>query len=204
MAGPSGPRDAGAEEPDGRPLSPGEPHPREEAGHGPEPARDEAPAPAPEDGAVHHDAAPDDRHGGDDRAGELDDATVAARWAEITAGLGGLGAVESVPPPPSADDGRARAAHATGPRDYAVDDDLEEGFVPPEPPPLGLGDPTVAVGWATVAAGIVVFLLTALVWRSSTGALLLAVGLVVAGAGILLWRMPRARDDDATGGGAVV
>lgn len=117
-------------------------------------------------------------------------ADVAARWAEITERLGPL-------------DGAARP-DSPGPRDYVVEDD-DEGFVPPDPPPRGGGDPAVVLGWSTVAAGVVAFLVLAVAWDGAPGGLLtLAVVLVLAGTGILLWRMPRRRDGDAGGGGGAV
>ncbi|NKX51002.1 hypothetical protein HER39_10600, partial [Arthrobacter deserti] len=52
-----------------------------------------------------------------------------------------------------------------GPRDYTVPDDAGE-FVPPEPAPLGTGEPLVVLAWLAVAGGPVGLLLIAMFWRS--------------------------------------
>jgi hypothetical protein len=156
------------------------------------------------------DRGPDDARGDD----------IDAQWAELTARLGEL----RLPPP---DVGEADAAVPTpaaytppapGPRDYVpreagpqedTDDDpgrdLVDGFVPPDPDPLSGAHPVVALGWSGVVAGLAVMFLCAIAWRGAPAFVwLMAVAALVAGVGLLLWRMPARRDADDYDDGAVV
>lgn len=158
------------------------------------------------------------RDGGRDSEEPLDDATVAERWAALTADLGELRVPSedelspstAVPPEPSG----PRAVPAAGPRDYEPtaeredDDDPAsgiDGFVPPEPEPLTHADPALTLGWvATIGSlvvGLLLFVLDPSVPTWVVG--LLAVALL-GGVGLLLWRMPARPEDRGPGDGAVV
>ncbi|UER54612.1 hypothetical protein HJG43_08750 [Kineosporiaceae bacterium SCSIO 59966] len=84
-------------------------------------------------------------------------------------------------------------------------DDEEEGFVPPEPPPLPRSDAITMAAWAGVLGSPLFFLLTALFWRDVPQLLILvAVGAFVAGFVTLVARMPSRRDPGDDDDGAVV
>lgn len=169
-----------------------------------------------------------------DPPGELDDAAVAARWAELTASLGEL----AVPPPerpgPTPDEpgpdrsvpgdvpgdvpgeeiparpadlpgARVVRPAAPGPRDYVPDEDDDEGYEPPEPEPLTHADPAVTLGWVATIGAVVLGVVLSVVWRPVPDGVLGALALVLAGGvGLLLWRMPARRDRDDRSDGAVV
>lgn len=158
------------------------------------------------------------RDGVPDGEEPLDDATVAARWAELTADLGELRVPSedelspstAVPPEPLG----ARPVPAAGPRDYEPaperedDDDPSsgiDGFVPPEPEPLTHADPALTLGWVATIGSLVVGLLLFVLDPSvpSWVTVVLAVALL-GGVGLLLWRMPARPEDRGPGDGAVV
>lgn len=89
--------------------------------------------------------------------------------------------------------------------DRAVDGPDGGHFVPPEPPPLPRPDLPGRLAWGAVLAGPVLLLLCALFWQSAPswvlGSLVTA---IVAGFGYLVWRLPRTRDRDDPGDGAIV
>jgi hypothetical protein len=92
-----------------------------------------------------------------------------------------------------------------GPRDYAPPEEPDEGFQPPEPAPLGGGNPLVTVAWCLAVGGPVLTVLVLVLWPSAprlvwAGTLLAA----LAGIAVLVWRMPRRRDPDDHDDGAVV
>jgi hypothetical protein len=93
------------------------------------------------------------------------------------------------------------------PRSWAPDPDVEEAedhFVPPEPEPVFGGDPLLTMAWCAVIGAPVLLLVVAIAWRDVPTWVLQAAGAAfVAGAGLLLWRMPHDREDD-DGPGAVV
>ncbi|MHA3947845.1 hypothetical protein [Cellulomonas bogoriensis] len=177
------------------------------------------------------DEAPDERGPrgtpGDRGQGGLDDPQeVETRWQEIVAQLGDLTPPGDRPAPAAADPGdggadtadRPRAVEdpaaerpapspPTGPRAWTPDPEVEEAenhFEPPEPGPVLAGDPVLTLGWGLVVASVATILAIALVWRGAPSAVLvLAGGSLLAGAGLLLWRMPQGRDHD-DGNGAVV
>lgn len=148
---------------------------------------------------------------GEHEPGEsLDDAAVAARWAELTASLGEL----HMPGPDTADGPLPLAAPAPappppGPRDYSPgpegDDEDDpasgiDGFVPPEPEPLTHADPALTLGWVATVGSVLVGIVLAVVWHPLPGGVLGGLGLVLlAGVVLLLWRMPDRRDDHSDG-----
>ncbi|MFJ4191581.1 hypothetical protein [Kitasatospora sp. NPDC089509] len=58
----------------------------------------------------------------------------------------------------------------TGPRDFELAEDPDEGhFVPPEPPPLPPADVTAKFAWLAVLGGPLLLLIDAVVWREIAG-----------------------------------
>lgn len=150
----------------------------------------------------------------DEREPTPDADDIDVRFADIAANLGEL----TVPPAERPDDASAdpgrdhgRAEVVGGPRDYtlgpevALGDDADGGFSPPEPPPLGGGEPLLRLGWAGVVGPVVVVLLYLVAWRGMPLGVLGAAGAVfVVSVGVLIWRLPRQRDPDDHDDGAVV
>lgn len=119
---------------------------------------------------------------GDD---DLDPAEVEARWAGIVTELRG----------------------ARDPRAWAPDPAVEEAedhFTPPDPGPVLGGDPLLTMAWVVVVGVPLLLMVAVIAWRDIPSWVLQAAGVAfLAGVGLLLWRMPREREDDA-GPGAVV
>jgi hypothetical protein len=91
-----------------------------------------------------------------------------------------------------------------GPRDYAAADDGEEGFIPPDPPPLGAGDPMVVLAWIGAAGGPLALLLASMFWRSLPAAAIVGiVAVFIASVGYLVYRLPQHRDNDDDDGAVV-
>jgi len=92
-----------------------------------------------------------------------------------------------------------------GPRDYAPPPEPEEGYVPPEPPPLPRVDVPGALAWAAVLLGPLFLLFAGLFWRDASPLWLgLAVVAFIGGFGALVMRLPAHRDEDSGDDGAVV
>lgn len=102
--------------------------------------------------------------------------------------------------------GRADA-EPVGPRAWAPDAELEERenhFEPPDPGPVLGGDPLVTMAWVAAVGAPLLLVATVVLWQDAPAIVLRAAGVVfVIAVGILVWRMPHQRDDDA-GPGAVV
>lgn len=61
-------------------------------------------------------------------------------------------------------------AGGTGPRDFELAEETDEGhFVPPEPPPLPPADVTTKFAWLAVLGGPALLLFDAVVWREIAG-----------------------------------
>ncbi|WP_051829668.1 MULTISPECIES: hypothetical protein [Streptomyces] len=61
-------------------------------------------------------------------------------------------------------------AAESGPRDFELAEDTDEGhFVPPEPPPLPEADVTAKFAWLAVLGGPALLLVDAVVWREISG-----------------------------------
>ncbi len=89
--------------------------------------------------------------------------------------------------------------------DRAVDGPDGGHFVPAEPPPLPRPDLPGRLAWGAVLGGPVLLLLCALFWQSVPSWVLGSiVTAIVAGFGYLVWRLPRTRDRDDPGDGAIV
>lgn len=83
----------------------------------------------------------------------------------------------------------------------SLDDDTEDdGFVPPEPPPLPRGDLVSTMAWAGALGAPLFLLLAALFWRSAPTLLIgAAVAAFIAGFVALVARMPDRSDDEDDG-----
>jgi len=117
-----------------------------------------------------------------------------AVWQDLVARLE---STESAPDPQSqaAQDSGTGAGAPGGPRDYLEAEDDDEGYVPPEPAPLGTGDPLVVLAWCGAAGAPLALLLMAIFWRSAPFAVIIGmVVLFIAGAGYLVSRLPGERD----------
>lgn len=84
--------------------------------------------------------------------------------------------------------------------------DEAEHFSPPEPGPVLGGDPLLTMAWFAVAGMPVVWLVVLIAWRGAPAAVMQAsVAVFVLGLVVLLWRMPRRREDSSDDSdGAVV
>ena len=100
-----------------------------------------------------------------------------------------------------------RPAAPSGPRTWAPDPAVEEAedhFEPPDPGPVLAGDPLLTMAWAAVIGVPALLLIAVVAWRDIPTIILeVAGGAFVGAVGLLLWRMPRHRDEDS-GPGAVV
>ena len=125
-----------------------------------------------------------------------------AVWQDLVARLE---SAESAPDPqsPAAPETQSPAARETqpgagtppGPRDSSEPADDDEGFVPPEPAPLGAGDPLIVLAWCGAAGAPLALLLMAMFWRSAPFAVIAGlVVLFIAGASYLVSRLPGDRD----------
>ncbi|WP_147917295.1 hypothetical protein [Ruania zhangjianzhongii] len=109
------------------------------------------------------------------------------------------------PQPPTLGDIPPGSASA-GPRDYEMPDDEEdEGYIPPEPPPIGATDPLPTLAWLMALGGPILTVLLLIFWTTAPGWLYLsAVGASLAGWLVLFWRMPKGRSDSGDDNGAVL
>ena len=97
-------------------------------------------------------------------------------------------------------DGPDAGAGPGGPRDHELLDDDDEGFVPPEPPALGSGDPAKVMAWCGAVGAPLALLVLTLVWRGIPGLVLLGLAAVfLVAAGYLVFRMPRERTEGDDG-----
>jgi hypothetical protein len=107
-------------------------------------------------------------------------------------------------PGPPAPGPPAPGPPAPGPRDWDAVDEPEEGYVPPEPPPLPRGDLVSRLAWAGVLLGPAFLLLSALLWDGA-GPLPLGVAALafIGGFVTLVARLPARRDDEDDDGAVV-
>jgi len=145
---------------------------------------------------------------------EAEWADIVARWESETPPTGAWSAAEDATgadepgtPDEPVDVGWTGHVGGEASRAAAAREDVEpdeEGYVPPEPPPLRLGDTVSRLAWAGVLGAPVFFVITMLFWRSvPTVLVVFAVAAFVAGFVTLVLRMPD-RDDDGWDDGAVV
>lgn len=113
---------------------------------------------------------------------------------------------EPTPPPdPSREPDPTPDSPDPGPRDYALAEEPDEGYVPPEPPPLPRGDVASVLSWAAVVLGPLFLFIAGLFWRDASRLwLVLAVVAFVGGFVALVMRLPARRDTDSDDDGAVV
>lgn len=79
------------------------------------------------------------------------------------------------------------------------EDDVD-GFVPEEPPPLGVGNPLLVLAWCGAVGGPLFLLGMAMFWRSAPLAAIVAVlVLFLASVAWLVFRLPSSRDTDDDG-----
>ncbi len=139
----------------------------------------------------------------DSREPPDDQAEFDRRWQHIVADLGPLG----LPDGPSEEPADARgepvperpgagvAPSAWGPRDYAVDDDDEGEFIPPDPPALGSGRPSVVLSAVGLSGAPLALLLAALFWPGIPTVLVgMLIAVMIAGGVGLFLSLPRDRD----------
>lgn len=90
---------------------------------------------------------------------------------------------------------------AAGPRDYTpAEEDGPEGYEPPEPPRLGVGEPLMVLAWLGTVGGPLTLLLIALFWRSvPTTVMLGVIALFVTSVVFLILRLPKHRDANDDG-----
>jgi hypothetical protein len=82
---------------------------------------------------------------------------------------------------------------------------LEEGYVPPDPPPLPRGDLIGWLAWTAVIGGPLFLLLASQVWTDIGRIwIMLAVLAFIAGFAAIVARLPNTRGDDDPDDGAVV
>ena len=81
----------------------------------------------------------------------------------------------------------------------------DEGYTPPEPPPIGATDPLPTLAWLMALGGPIFTVLLLIFWTTAPGWVYLsAVAASVAGWLVLFWRMPRGRSDSDDDNGAVL
>lgn len=99
-----------------------------------------------------------------------------------------------------------------GPRDWAAGvesadvGDEEDGFVPPDPGPVLGGDPLLTMAWtAVIAVPVVLIASTLLTYEVPTALFVVLAAVFMAGAGVLIWRLPshRPHEDDGDDGAVV-
>lgn len=146
------------------------------------------------------------------RAQDPNESTDDAVWQDLVARLeetpsSEIRARQTTDPVPSAEE-RVRAifdgqpGHApAGPRDYETQDHDDDGtYLPPEPPPLGVGDPLVVLAWLGAVCGPIALMLIAMFWRSAPSTVMLGlVAIFIASVTFLIFRLPKTRDYDDDG-----
>ena len=88
----------------------------------------------------------------------------------------------------------------SGPRDYYATDPEDDEFVPPEPAPLGTGEPLLVLAWCGAVGGPLALLLMAMFWRSAPFAVVVGLIVMIIAAGTyLVSRLPGERDSGDDG-----
>jgi hypothetical protein len=87
-----------------------------------------------------------------------------------------------------------------GPRDYYAAEPEDDEFVPPEPAPLGTGEPLLVLAWCGAVGGPIALLLMAMFWRSAPFAAVVGlIVLIIAAGAYLISRLPGERDSGDDG-----
>lgn len=129
------------------------------------------------------------------------DEEVDRRFAELMAGFapGEPEAPSPAPAPPS------EPGTVGGPRDYTVAEEPDEGFVPPEPEPIGSADPLLVIAWVAAIGAPIAFILLLVLWSTAPGIVwVTALLAMLAGWGVVIWRLPRSRNPSDGDDGAVL
>lgn len=114
--------------------------------------------------------------------------------------LGLAGSLPAEPAAAGANDAGGGSPALPGPRDYGVEDDDEDQFVPAEPPSLAGTDPLTVLAWLGAVGGPVALLLSVMFWRSAPA--LAMVGIVAAfvlGTVYLIMKLPSEKADGDDG-----
>lgn len=147
------------------------------------------------------------------RAQDPNESTDDAVWQDLVSRLEGTPSTELPDPetaggePPSAEervraifDAQPRSATMGGPRDHSPAEEEHEGYQPPEPPALGVGDPLVVLAWLGAVGGPISLVLITMFWRSAPSNVMLGiVAIVLASVTFLIFRLPKSRDYDDDG-----
>ena len=99
-----------------------------------------------------------------------------------------------------------RPGQTVGPRDVDPNapEPPEEGYVPPEPPPIPRGDLLTRMLWIGTIGGPLFLLIAAIAWHDAPRMLVLAaVAAFVGGFVMLVMRLPHDRDDEDDNGAVV-
>jgi hypothetical protein len=92
------------------------------------------------------------------------------------------------------------AMPVAGPRDYYAPEPEDDEFVPPEPAPLGTGEPLLVLAWCGAVGGPLALLLMAMFWRSAPFAAVVGLIVIIIAAGAyLVSRLPGERDSGDDG-----
>ena len=92
------------------------------------------------------------------------------------------------------------ALPVAGLRDYYAAEPEDDEFVPPEPAPLGTGEPLLVLAWCGAVGGPLALLLMAMFWRSAPFAVVVGVIVMIIAAGAyLVSRLPGERDSGDDG-----
>ncbi|HEX8497078.1 MAG TPA: hypothetical protein VF661_07770 [Actinomycetales bacterium] len=145
------------------------------------------------------------------------DEDVDAAFARIIAGWDDVPAMPDPEPPAAATEpppapptrrplAGASPAPLAGPRDHElpIEPEQEEGYVPPDPPPLPRGDLASLLPWVAVVAGPLFLVFAGIFWRTASPLWLGAAVLSFIGGFVaLVMRLP-VHHDDSDDDGAVV
>lgn len=139
---------------------------------------------------------------------DADSATGDERDLRDAGGTDDGGPAGSIGPAPESDDERSEpyssAAPTPGPRDH-VPPEIEDRFVPPDPPPLPRGNRITRLAWAGALGSPVLAVLLVLTGISPPDVVLVAmVAAFVAGCVTLIARMRSDDDPGPDSGGAVL
>jgi hypothetical protein len=127
--------------------------------------------------------------------GPTDD-EVDRRFAELMADLELEPPAAEVPDPDGDAPSQPADAVGPGPRDYAVAEEPDEEFEPPEPEPLGTADPVQLLGWSGAVGGPIAIILVVVLWPSAPPLVwLTTIAVTLVGWALVIWRLPRSRKD---------
>ncbi|MCR1163570.1 hypothetical protein NEK97_19065 [Paenarthrobacter sp. UW852] len=91
------------------------------------------------------------------------------------------------------------AGRPLGPRDFEVED-LDDAFVPEEPPSLAGTEPLIMLAWVGAVGGPLALLFTAMFWRSAPlTAVMGIVAAFVVSVVYLIMRLPQEKNEDDDG-----